>query len=120
MTIAPPFLSLDQITKSYGGKSALNGVSFTVQAGEVVGLLGPNGAGKSTVFQICASLFAPDSGNVAIFGLDYRTVPSLILARVGVVFQSRSLDADISVRHRGQNARSPRAPRRQGPRRFRQ
>ena len=95
--VPPPFLALDQISKSYGGKPALNGVSFSVEAGEVVGLLGPNGAGKSTIFQICAGLFAPDSGSVSIFGLDYRTVPSLILARVGVVFQSRSLDADISV-----------------------
>lgn len=92
-----PFLSLDNVSKSYGSKPALRGVSLSVTAGEVVGLLGPNGAGKSTLFQICAGLFAADSGSVALFGQDYRTAASAILRRIGVVFQSRSLDADISV-----------------------
>jgi ABC-2 type transport system ATP-binding protein len=93
-----PFLSLTEVSKSYGNKQALRGVTLQVNAGEVVGLLGPNGAGKSTLFQICAGLFAADSGSVALFGQDYRDVPSAILRRIGVVFQSRSLDADISVR----------------------
>jgi ABC-2 type transport system ATP-binding protein len=93
-----PFLSLTDVSKSYGTKQALRGVSMTVDAGEVVGLLGPNGAGKSTLFQICAGLFAADSGTVALFGQDYRSVPSSILRRIGVVFQSRSLDTDISVK----------------------
>lgn len=96
--IAPPFLSLVDVAKSYGAKQALRGVTLQVNPGEVVGLLGPNGAGKSTLFQICAGLFAADSGSVALFGQDYRAVPSAILRRIGVVFQSRSLDADISVR----------------------
>jgi ABC-2 type transport system ATP-binding protein len=93
-----PFLSLTDVSKSYGSKQALRGVTLQVDAGEVVGLLGPNGAGKSTLFQICAGLFAADSGTVALFGQDYRDVPSAILRRIGVVFQSRSLDTDISVR----------------------
>lgn len=93
-----PFLSLSEVVKSYGQKQALRGVTLQVDAGEVVGLLGPNGAGKSTLFQICAGLFAADSGTVALFGQDYRAASSAILRRIGVVFQSRSLDADISVR----------------------
>ncbi|MGZ9809331.1 ABC transporter ATP-binding protein [Pseudoroseicyclus sp. H15] len=93
-----PVLELNGVKKSYGGKPALRGVTMEVRRGELVGLLGPNGAGKSTLFQICAGLFAPDGGEVKLFGLDYRDAPSAILARVGVVFQSRSLDADISVR----------------------
>jgi ABC-2 type transport system ATP-binding protein len=93
-----PVLSLKDVSKSYGSKPALRGVTLGVDAGEVVGLLGPNGAGKSTLFQICAGLFAADSGNVSLFGQDYRDVPSAILQRIGVVFQSRSLDTDISVR----------------------
>jgi len=95
---AGPFLSLRDVTKSYGSKQALRGVTLEVNAGEVVGLLGPNGAGKSTLFQICAGLFAGDSGSVSLFGQDYRSASSAILRRIGVVFQSRSLDADISVR----------------------
>ena len=93
-----PFLALTDVAKSYGSKPALRGVTLEVNAGEVVGLLGPNGAGKSTLFQICAGLFAADRGDVTLFGQDYRTAPSAILRRVGVVFQSRSLDADISVK----------------------
>jgi ABC-2 type transport system ATP-binding protein len=93
-----PFLSLTDVSKSYGTKEALRGVTLQVDAGEIVGLLGPNGAGKSTLFQICAGLFSADSGTVALFGQDYRDAPSAILSRIGVVFQSRSLDTDISVR----------------------
>jgi ABC-2 type transport system ATP-binding protein len=93
-----PFLALTDVSKSYGPKQALKDVTLQVDAGEVVGLLGPNGAGKSTLFQICAGLFSADQGTVALFGQDYRDAPSSILRRIGVVFQSRSLDADISVR----------------------
>lgn len=93
-----PSLSLHDVAKSYGAKQALKGVTLEVNPGEVVGLLGPNGAGKSTLFQICAGLFAADRGSVSLFGQDYRTASSAILRRIGVVFQSRSLDADISVK----------------------
>ncbi len=93
-----PYLSLVNVSKSYGSKQALRSVTMQVNPGEIVGLLGPNGAGKSTLFQISAGLFSADSGNVALFGQDYRDVPSAILRRIGVVFQSRSLDADISVK----------------------
>ena len=92
-----PALSLTEVSKSYGSKPALRGVTLEVNAGEVVGLLGPNGAGKSTLFQICAGLFAADSGTVSLFGQDYRKAGSAILQRIGVVFQSRSLDTDITV-----------------------
>jgi ABC-2 type transport system ATP-binding protein len=66
--------------------------------GEIVGLLGPNGAGKSTLFQIASGLFAPDAGEVELFGLNYRQNASEILSRLGVVFQSRSLDLDMTVK----------------------
>lgn len=94
----PPALSLNGVCKSYGGQPALQGVSLDLQGGELVGLLGPNGAGKSTLFQISSGLFAPDSGDVSLFGTSYRDNPSAILNCLGVVFQTRSLDADISVR----------------------
>lgn len=94
----PPALHLSQVSKNYGGHIALQGVSLDVQPGEFVGLLGPNGAGKSTLFQICTGLFAPDAGKVQLFGLEYGKCSSQILSQLGIVFQTRSLDADITVR----------------------
>ena len=83
--------------KSYGKIEALKGVSLSIAPGEIVGLLGPNGAGKSTLFQIAAGLFAPDGGEVRLFGHDYRDHSLEILRRLGVVFQSRSVDLDMTV-----------------------
>lgn len=94
----PPALSLTDVFKSFGDQPALCGVTLDLQSGELVGLLGPNGAGKSTLFQISSGLYAPDSGEVTLFGISYRDNPSAILGRLGVVLQTRSLDADISVR----------------------
>jgi ABC-2 type transport system ATP-binding protein len=90
-------LQFRDVTKSYGKTSALNGVSLEVGAGEFVGLLGPNGSGKTTLFQIAAGLFGPDEGSVSAFGLNYRQSPSEILRRLGVVFQTRSIDLEMSA-----------------------
>jgi len=56
----------EELRKSYGDRVALDGVSFTVNAGEVVGLLGPNGAGKTTTLSILSGVIAPDSGRASI------------------------------------------------------
>jgi ABC-2 type transport system ATP-binding protein len=93
-----PVLSLRDVRKSYKKTEALKGVSLDIARGEIVGLLGPNGAGKSTLFQIASGLFAPDGGEVQLFGLNYRQNASEILSRLGVVFQSRSLDLDMTVK----------------------
>ncbi|HEV7718321.1 MAG TPA: ATP-binding cassette domain-containing protein [Arsenicitalea sp.] len=93
-----PILQLVGVRKSYAKTEALKGISLDIRPSEVIGLLGPNGAGKSTLFQIAAGLFAPDAGEVKVFGLDYKRHSSAILARLGVVFQSRSLDLDMTVR----------------------
>ncbi len=99
MTTPLPFaLSLSEVSKAYGGQPALNKVCLDLNPGELVGLLGPNGAGKSTLFQISAGLFAPNSGTVELFGMNYRKDSSAILGQLGIVFQARSLDTDISVR----------------------
>ena len=92
-----PVLAIADLRKSYGKLQAVRGVNLTIAPREIVGLLGPNGAGKSTLFQIAAGLFAPDSGDVRLFGLDYKGNSSAILRRLGVVFQSRSVDLDMSV-----------------------
>ena len=93
-----PILTIEGVTKSYGTHKALRGVDLHIGPGELVGLLGPNGAGKSTLFRICSGLFAADSGKVELFGMTYRQNPSAILSQLGVVFQSRSLDLDMSVK----------------------
>ena len=95
---AAPFLHLVDVRKSYGKIVALKNITFDIAPAEIVGLLGPNGAGKSTLFQVAAGLFAPDSGTVELFGLNYRRNSAEILSKLGVVFQSRSLDLDMSVK----------------------
>jgi ABC-2 type transport system ATP-binding protein len=95
--MSEPVLDIRDLRKSYGKVEAVRGVDLTIGAGEIVGLLGPNGAGKSTLFQIAAGLFAPDGGEAKLFGLDYRKNSPDILRRLGVVFQSRSVDLDMTV-----------------------
>lgn len=68
--IAPPFLTADNITKSYGGVAALKGVSLRIAPGEIHGLVGANGAGKSTFIKILAGLVRPDGGTIAIDSVD--------------------------------------------------
>jgi ABC-2 type transport system ATP-binding protein len=97
-TLPEEVLRFQDVRKSYGGVPVLKGVSLCIRRAELVGLLGPNGAGKSTLFQIASGLFAADEGQVEVFGLTYREAASSILARLGVVFQSRSLDLDITAR----------------------
>jgi ABC-2 type transport system ATP-binding protein len=85
------------LTKHFGARAALLDVSFEIFPGEFVGLLGPNGAGKTTLASIVAGLIAPDSGVVELFGTGIKTDRSAVLAKLGMVFQSRSLDLEMSV-----------------------
>jgi ABC-2 type transport system ATP-binding protein len=77
---------------------ALAGVDFQVAAGEVFGFLGPNGGGKTTLFRILATLARPESGTLHVFGADLATQARQIRRRLGVVFQSPSLDLQLTVR----------------------
>ena len=93
----PPRLSVDGLTKRYGSRNALDGLSFTLQPGCFVALLGPNGAGKSTLFQVLTGLFAADDGEVRVAGHSLRGNAVAALRHIGVVFQQMSLDLDLSV-----------------------
>jgi len=73
-----------ELTKSYGGRTVVRGVSLEVASGEVVGLLGPNGAGKTTTFYMTVGLTAPDSGRVVLDGRDVTGDPMYIRARKGI------------------------------------
>jgi len=77
-------LRTHDLTKSYGGRTVVRGVSLEVDAGEVVGLLGPNGAGKTTTFYMTVGLAAADSGRVILNGEDVTGAPMYVRARKGI------------------------------------
>jgi ABC-2 type transport system ATP-binding protein len=86
------------VSHSFGARRALDGVSLSVAATSFTVLLGLNGAGKSTLFSLITRLYATRAGGIRIFGHDVAREPGAALRRLGVVFQSRALDVDISVR----------------------
>jgi ABC-2 type transport system ATP-binding protein len=94
---APPVLACRDVSKRYGRTQALDAVSLTVAAGEMVALLGPNGAGKTTLFQLLTGLFVADGGSVEVLGADMRRHPIRALAQLGVVFQQPALDLNLTV-----------------------
>ncbi|HTI37822.1 MAG TPA: LPS export ABC transporter ATP-binding protein [Vicinamibacterales bacterium] len=79
-----PTLRTQDLTKSYGGRTVVKGVSVALESGEVIGLLGPNGAGKTTTFSMIVGLTAPDSGRVLLDGADVTDDPMYIRARKGI------------------------------------
>jgi len=74
-------LATEEISKSYGGREVVRGVSLAIQQGEVVGLLGPNGAGKTTSFYMIVGLVRPDAGRVLCDGNDISRLPMYLRAR---------------------------------------
>jgi ABC-2 type transport system ATP-binding protein len=92
-----PAIELRALTKRYGARTALDGLTLAIAPRCFCALLGPNGAGKSTLFQLLTGLFAADGGAALIAGHDIRTQHVAALASIGVVFQQPSLDLDLSV-----------------------
>ena len=100
MTALPgiqPAIEVAQLSFRYGERTALDGVSFTVEPGAIFGLLGPNGGGKTTLFRILSTLLLPASGAARIFGLDVAAEPQAVRRRIGVVFQAASLDKKLTA-----------------------
>jgi ABC-2 type transport system ATP-binding protein len=93
-----PALSIDGVSHSYGPRRALIDVNFTVTPASFTALLGLNGAGKSTLFSLITRLFGIQTGKIGIFGHDISRAPSEALRLLGVVFQPRTLDLDLSLK----------------------
>ena len=77
-------LEVEGLSKRFGGLQALQGVSFDVSAGEIVGIIGPNGAGKTTLFNVVTGVYPPDAGRVRFRGEDVTGAPAHRLCRRGV------------------------------------
>jgi ABC-2 type transport system ATP-binding protein len=92
-----PALVVSGVGHAFGDKRVLENVSLTVPQGAFVVLLGLNGAGKSTLFSLITRLYDNVSGSIAICGFDVRRRPSQALQKLGIVFQSRAIDSDLSL-----------------------
>jgi ABC-type multidrug transport system ATPase subunit len=92
-----PALEVSDLSFSYGDKRAVDGVSFSIAPGEVVGLLGPNGAGKSTTIKMIIGQLKPESGSIAILGGSMPADRDTVQARMGVCFEEKNLYAAMSA-----------------------
>jgi ABC-2 type transport system ATP-binding protein len=90
-------LDVQGVTHTFGARKALDDVSLDVPAGSFTALLGPNGAGKTTLFSLITRLYDNRSGAIHVLGFDVRRQPAAALSRLGVVFQARTLDLELSV-----------------------
>jgi ABC-2 type transport system ATP-binding protein len=93
----PDALRVEGLSHSFGLRQALRRVSLEVAQGSFTALIGVNGAGKTTLFNLITGLFSRQSGRIEVCGHDARAAPRAALARLGVVFQSRALDASLTV-----------------------
>jgi len=94
----PPVIEVRGLQKKYGEIEAVRGIDLSVQAGEIFGFLGPNGAGKTTTISILCTLVRKTAGEALVAGIDVDTDPSGVRARIGLVFQDPSLDAQLTGR----------------------
>jgi ABC-2 type transport system ATP-binding protein len=93
-----PAIELESLSHDYGSRRALEALSFSVRPREIFGLLGPNGSGKTTLFRILSTLMMPTAGHARIAGFDAAGDPRAVRARIGIVFQARSIDLKLTVR----------------------
>ena len=95
--MAEAFLVAQDLHKSFNEHKAVNGVSFTIDKGEIFGLLGPNGAGKTTTIRMLSTVLEPDRGDVTIGGYSIRDNADAVRNRIGVCPQELALYADLSA-----------------------
>jgi ABC-2 type transport system ATP-binding protein len=91
-------IEVEDLSKRYGDKLAVDGLTFSVPAGTVTGFLGPNGAGKSTTMRMIAALDAPSTGRVLVNGKDYRAA-SAPMAELGILLEAKAVHTGRSARN---------------------
>ena len=91
-------IKIENLTKRYGKKYALDGVNFEVNKGEIVGFLGPNGAGKSTTMNILTGYLSFTDGRVEVDGLDILDFPSEAKKQIGYLPEQPPLYLDMTVK----------------------
>ena len=90
-------IDVRNIIKRFGQFTAVNGISFVVEEGEIFGLLGPNGAGKSTLIRMLTTLLPPTEGTAVVNGFDVRKQPDDVRRSIGVIPQALTSDLELSV-----------------------
>ena len=95
----PPLLAVCDVSVTFGGIVALNGVSFDMHQGQILGLIGPNGAGKTTLFNCLSRLYQPSAGDILMEGTSILKRPPHRIAEIGIgrTFQNVALFANLSV-----------------------
>src|SRR3954465_2003228 len=91
-------LRVTELRKSYGSRTVVDDVSFTVDEGEIFGILGPNGAGKTTTVECVEGLRVPDAGRVRVAGLDPVADHAAVTQVLGAQLQESELQAKLTVR----------------------
>jgi ABC-2 type transport system ATP-binding protein len=92
-----PVLEVCNLTKMFGDFTAVNGISFALQPGEILGVLGPNGAGKTTTMHMLLGLITPTSGTISMFGMDLETHREAILQQVNFSSTYMSMPQSLTV-----------------------
>jgi branched-chain amino acid transport system ATP-binding protein len=94
-----PLLAVCDVSVAFGGIVALNGVSFDMHSGQILGLIGPNGAGKTTLFNCLSRLYQPSAGDILMEGVSILKRPPHRIAEVGIgrTFQNVALFSNLSV-----------------------
>jgi ABC-2 type transport system ATP-binding protein len=93
----PTMIESHSLTKRYGGRTAVQDVSFSCDAGTVTGFLGPNGAGKSTTISMLCTLVKPTSGQAMVAGHDVVRERDTVRRNIGLVFQDTTLDTYLTA-----------------------
>lgn len=96
--LQPMSIEVKNLSKVYGTQKAVNGISFAVKKGEIVGFLGPNGAGKSTTMKMITGYLTPDGGSAQVCGIDVVTTPLETKKRIGYLPEANPLYFDMYVR----------------------
>ena len=94
----PPILEVIDLVKKYADLTAVKGISFDIQQGEIFSLLGPNGAGKTTTISVLSTLYLPTSGDARIGGFSVTKDPMAVREIIGVVPQDLALYEDLTAR----------------------